>query len=195
MKPKDMIVLVAVVVLFSPIAYFLVLLMSGNARIEFGPVEKREATPPVIPFMGFSENRKDSLMARNSKTFQALEEERRRIAIEKEQLEKQRDGLNSLQKDIETQKAAIEKERKTLEELVKQSSEMELKRTRQLARVYASMKPVEAAQVIETLDEQSAAKLLDAMSDDRQKAKIMASLTKEKAARLSTLLGKSPIKR
>jgi flagellar motility protein MotE (MotC chaperone) len=53
------------------------------------------------------------------------------------------------------------------------------------------MKPLEAAQIIETMPDNYASKLLNAMSDDRQKAKILSALSTEKAARVTERLGQS----
>ena len=51
------------------------------------------------------------------------------------------------------------------------------------------MRPAEAASIIATLQDDLAADILDGIGDDRQKAKIIAALPKEKAVRLTKLMG------
>ena len=66
-----------------------------------------------------------------------------------------------------------------------------MKRIKQLAKVYGAMRANEAAQILETLDDNLLIKIINAISDDRQKAKIMAGLSKSKAARISKKMGKA----
>lgn len=85
----------------------------------------------------------------------------------------------------------LEQQRVKLESLVAQSDSLESKKFKTQARVYTAMKPLEAAQIIETMPDEYASKLLNAMSDDRQKAKILSALSTEKAARVTERLGRS----
>jgi flagellar motility protein MotE (MotC chaperone) len=186
LKPRDIVVLMAVTVLFSPVAYFLILLMTDNARIEFGAREKIEKVKEELKVLKPSPL-KDSLLAQYSKTFLAMQQERADIAKQREQLQEEQSRVDMVQKELESQKDSLTKERQRMEQLVKQSDELESKRIKQLSRVYAAMRPAEAAQILETLDDNLAGKIVNYIADERQKAKIMSALSKEKAARISSI--------
>ena len=90
---------------------------------------------------------------------------------------------------IESERQKLAENRKRLEKLVAESNELEQKRIKQLARVYAAMRPREAALILETLEDALLIRILRAINDDRQKGKIVASLSREKAARISRKMG------
>lgn len=197
MKPRDIITIVAVVVLFSPVAYMIMLLLTNNARIEFGEqaTEQLKALESIRPDFKSSgtPGGKDTLLAQYSKTFAALQEERKVIESEREHIGEQRQRLDMMQKELELKKNALTEERQKLEKLVQQSDVLEQKRIKQLARVYSAMRPAEAAQILETLDDSMLAAIIQAMGDERQKAKIMSSISKDKASRVSKNMGSNPI--
>jgi flagellar protein FlbB len=91
---------------------------------------------------------------------------------------------------LEKTRNELAEERKKLEKLVSQSDELDKKRIKQLAKVYSAMRPEEAATIIETLDDNLVITILTSMGDDRQKAKILSLISKEKATRISKKIGK-----
>jgi len=190
LKLKDFIVIAVVMVLSFPIVYFVMMLASGTARIEIGPPKEKVAEEEKKVEMIKSSFRKDSLAAVYSRTYQALIQERADVQKERTRLQEQQQRIDILQRELETQKAAIEKERKALESLVSKDDSLETKRIRQLSKVYGAMRPAEAAGIIETLDDALAVKVLAGIGDDRQKARILTALSKEKATRISRLMGK-----
>lgn len=188
MNFRDLIIVGVLTVLSFPILYFVMMLWLGTARIEFGPkAENPEEIKKIETFKRTA--KKDSLTIVNSKTYQALVQERADVAKERERLKEQQARILQLQDELEKQKADIDKEKKNLEVLVQMQDSLELKKTRQLAKVYSAMRPSEAARVLETLTDAQAAKIIMALSDDRIKGKILGSLSSEKATSISKILG------
>jgi flagellar motility protein MotE (MotC chaperone) len=190
LKLKDIVILVLVMLISFPIVIFVVLFITGNMRIEFGPVKPAAEDAARVELIKQNE-KTDSLATANSKTWQAMQKEREDIALERKELLEERQKLELFQRDLETQKNEISGSRKKIETLVSRSDSLEKRKTVQLAKVYSAMRPVEAAQIIGTLQDELAARILDGISDDRQKAKILAALPQEKATRLTRLMGGS----
>jgi flagellar motility protein MotE (MotC chaperone) len=188
LKLKDIVILVLVMLISFPIVIFVVLFITGNMRIEFGPVKPAAEDAARVELIKQNE-KTDSLATANSKTWQAMQKED--IALERKELLEERQKLELFQRDLETQKNEISGSRKKIETLVSRSDSLEKRKTVQLAKVYSAMRPVEAAQIIGTLQDELAARILDGISDDRQKAKILAALPQEKATRLTRLMGGS----
>jgi flagellar motility protein MotE (MotC chaperone) len=156
--------------------------------MEFGPKKLPEGEIEQVERIRQSD-KTDSLAVENSKTWQALQQERQDLVKERKELQEERQKLELFQKDLETQKAEITASRDRIEKLVGRSDSLEKKKTMQLAKVYSAMRPAEAAQIIGTLQDELAARILDGISDDRQKAKILAALPQEKATRLTKMMG------
>lgn len=185
---KQILILAVVMLLSFPVLFFGILLFTGNARLQLGPEKKPVAEETKVEVIKQTVE-SESLATANSKTFQAIQQERRDVASEREKLQDTRQRLEMFQRDLESQKAELKKERERIESLVSRSDSLEKKKTAQLAKVYSAMRPAEAAQIIATLPDDFAAKIVAAISDDRQKAKILAAIPPEKATRMTEILG------
>lgn len=191
LKLKDIITIAIISVVTFPLLYFVMLFATGNAHIEFtskkpGFIENRQK----MKYLKHS-NRRDSLMLLQSQAYIASEKERVEVEKKLQQLEKQQERINMLTQELERTRQDLVLEREKFEKLVAKSDEFEMKRIKQLAKVYGAMRANEAAQILETLDDNLLIKIINAISDDRQKAKIMAGLSKSKAARISKKMGRS----
>jgi len=191
LKLKDIITIAIISVVTFPLLYFVMLFATGNARIEFtskkpGFIENRQK----MKYLKHS-NRRDSLMLIQSQAYIASEKERVEVEKKLQHLEKQQERINMLTQELEQTRQDLVMEREKIEKLVAKSDEFEMKRIKQLAKVYGAMRANEAAQILETLDDNLLIKIINAISDDRQKAKIMAGLSKSKAARISKKMGKA----
>ena len=89
----------------------------------------------------------------------------------------------------------IEASKKEIEQIVKSSETLEQRRIISLARIYASMRADEAAPILETLPDKLVIAIIKAISEDRQKAKIMEFMDKKRAGRISELMGASILSR
>ena len=91
---KSIVVLALVALSSFPVVILCVLLLTGNARIEFGARAKKTLVANQVEVLPHSAG-VDSLNALNSKTFQALEQEKNDIAAEKRlQLAEKQQGLD-----------------------------------------------------------------------------------------------------
>jgi flagellar motility protein MotE (MotC chaperone) len=187
---KQLIIIAATVAFSFPVMYMLMLFATGNARIEFNQPAKEKKDEKQLKFMRQSA-RKDSLSAVQSQTFLAVEQEKADLIAEKKRFAEQQERVLMVQQELEKTRGELMEERKKLEKLVGQSDTLEKKRIKQLAKVYGAMRPEEAARILETLDDQLVIQILALMGDDRQKAKILSILSPEKAARISTKIGKT----
>ncbi|HAJ78252.1 MAG TPA: hypothetical protein DCO75_00650 [Fibrobacteres bacterium] len=190
---KQLIIIVATMTLSFPVVYMLMLFATGNARIEFNKPEKSKTDDKEVKILKINA-RKDSLAAVQSQTFKAVEQEKADLEAEKKHFAEQQSRMLMVQQELDNTRNQLVEERKKLERLVLQSDTLENKRIKQLAKVYSAMRPEEASRILETLDDDLLIKILSAMGDDRQKAKIMSTISQEKAARISNKIGKSPKK-
>jgi flagellar motility protein MotE (MotC chaperone) len=190
---KQLIIIVATMTLSFPVVYMFMLFATGNARIEFNKPEKSKTDDKEVKILKINAH-KDSLAAVQSQTFKAVEQEKADLETEKKHFAEQQSRMLMVQQELDNTRNQLVEERKKLERLVLQSDTLENKRIKQLAKVYSAMRPEEASRILETLDDDLLIKILSAMGDDRQKAKIMSTISQEKAARISNKIGKSPKK-
>ncbi len=188
LQVKDYIAIGFVTVATFPVLYVVMLFATGSARVEFGPSgEDREKQQKVS--MVRQSARKDSLIAVNSRTYQALQQERVELEKERLRLREQQDRIDLLQSEVETERKKISEERIKMEKLVARDDSLSGKKVKELAKMYGAMRPAEAASILGTMDEALAAKILGNIGDDRQKGKILGAFSTDKAARISKILG------
>ena len=187
---KEIIILGLITVVSFPVMYLLMLFATGNAHMEFTkPSAILQEQEKKVKMMN-SNPRLDSLSLAHSNAFVALENERTDVEARKQELQQQEARLDLVKQEVETKTADLSAERAKIEKLVASSDSLDTKRIQQLAKVYGAMRATEAARIMETLDDHLLVKILSAINDDRQKAKIMSALSQEKAARISEILGK-----
>ena len=131
----------------------------------------------------------DSMAVVNSKTYESLLEQEKRLAGIERMLEKKEDRIRMADKELLEKAASIERARQEIQSVVKNSEDLELKRIESLARIYASMRPEEAATILETLPDDLIIAILRAINEDRQKAKILERMETGRAGRISKLMG------
>ncbi len=190
MKIKEIVIVGIVVMMLSfPLMYLGMLLVTGNAELVFkGDLEKNIEVQKQVKIEKQTEVR-DSLMLLNSHAFLANVKERKALESEREFLVQEQERLGMLRQELSTERDEIEAERKKYEKALEDSDELNQKRMKKLARVYGAMKANEAARIMETLEDQLCIDIFKFMNEDRQKAKILAAMSGEKAARLSEIMG------
>jgi flagellar motility protein MotE (MotC chaperone) len=166
--------------------YLLMLFLTGTARIEFG--QQKEEKKENVEVVKYSA-RKDSLAEANSKTFQAIQLERLELEKERKRIAEFQERMDLAQQDLESKQQSIQQERMKMEKAVTQSDSLDRKKIRELSKIYGAMRPAEAAHILETLKDDLASKVIKGMNDDRQKARILSALSKDKANRISRILG------
>jgi flagellar motility protein MotE (MotC chaperone) len=186
MRKNDFIAIILVTLLTFPILYVGMLFYTGSLRLEYGFPQEDAADLKVEEIR--HTRRRDSLSAENSKVFQAMLQERADIQRERERLLEIQERLEMFQNSIDGSRAELVNERKQLESKLAVNPDAERARYKQLARLYGAMKPAEAAGILETLPDAQVTSILTSINDDRQRARIVSLLTKEKAARISRLI-------
>lgn len=169
-----------------PLLYIAFMFMAGQLRIEKGPksVEAKEE----LQVMKYSPIQ-DSMAVVNSKTYESLLEQEKRLEAMERMLEKKEDRIRLADKELLEKAASIERAKQEIQNVVKGSEDLEQKRIESLARIYASMRPEEAATILETLPDELIIAILKAINEDRQKAKILERMETSRAGRISKLMG------
>ncbi|HEX3018871.1 MAG TPA: hypothetical protein VHP36_01150 [Chitinispirillaceae bacterium] len=188
LKIKDFISIAVVTVLTFPIMYLAMMFLTGAARIEFGNKKKEPVEKVQLIKLN---HRKDSLALVNSKTFLALQQEKNELQKERERLSDKQNKIDLLQQELEQNRKAFELQRDKIEKLVSQSDSLDRRKIKELSKIYGAMRPAEAAQIIETLKDELAVKILSNIGDERQKGKILSAISREKATRISKLMSRS----
>ncbi len=182
---RDIIIIALTTTLSFPIIYLLILFATGGARIEINqPKKMDEKKEQQIKLVKLSA-KKDSITASQSQTFVALEQQKADLAVERAALNEKQQQVTMVQQELDKTRADLKAEREKLEKLVSQSDDLDKKRIKQLAKVYGAMRADEAARILETLDDDLCINILSSMGDDRQKAKVLAALSPEKASKVS----------
>jgi len=186
---KDAVMIAVVSLLMFPVVYMSMMFVTGRAKLEFvNPNAKKEVSGEVKRQK--SSSKLDSMQIVNTESFAAKVRESAEVAKEREALTREQERLNELIAELNKAKEELSAERVRFEGMVSNNGELEMKRIKQLARVYGAMRANEAALILETLNDDLFIKIIKAISDDRQKAKIMAAISKGKASRVSAKMGK-----
>ena len=190
---RDIIIIALTTTLSFPIIYLVILFATGGAHIEFNqPKKMDENIEQQLKLVKISA-KKDSISASQSQTFVAMEQQKADLAMERASLDEKQQQVTMVQQEFEKTRSDIKTEREKLEKLVSQSDDLDKKKIKQLAKVYGAMRAEEAARILETLDDDLCINILSSMGDDRQKAKILAALTPDKASKVSRKIA-APIK-
>lgn len=116
-----------------------------------------------------------------------INEELRRIRVREEELDRRERNLRTLENEINEKLQELGRLEESLDKMLQEADVLKDQKIRHLVDVYANMKPQQAAQVLETLDENIAVKILAGMRG-RQAGDILTNVNSSKAARLSELL-------
>jgi flagellar motility protein MotE (MotC chaperone) len=172
-----------------PLTFLAMLLVTGNAKLVFRGDLARAVEVETMARMQRNSQLRDSLIVENSYSFQANVEEGERLVAQQERLLREQERLNILIAELQMERQRLEAERSRFEGAISQTRDGNVRRATDLARIYQAMKPQEAAQILETLPDDLCIDILRAMTDDRQRGRILASMEIEKATRLSEMMG------
>lgn len=115
----------------------------------------------------------------------SIREERRELELRKKELKSIEEGVDKKLTEIDSKLEELKALRKQIETLLTAKSEEEMKRTKELAKIYEKMSPDKAALAISGLEPKLAADLLASMKVNAA-AKILDETSKQKATELST---------
>lgn len=115
------------------------------------------------------------------KQLNLMDQARKELAVFEAQLDEKIENFNALKKQVADDMAALTKE-KTQQELEKEAAEEV--RIERLVKMYAGMKPKNAAQIVDKMDLESARKIFSRMRE-ASASKILEAVDSEKAAKIS----------
>ena len=105
------------------------------------------------------------------------------------ELDHRQEELNAMESRVNDKLEEMQALEGRIKMMLKDAQTLQDEKLRHLVDVYTNMKPKQAAQVLETLNEQTAVRILAAMRG-RQAGEILTNVTPEKAGRLSEMLTK-----
>lgn len=114
-------------------------------------------------------------------------EESQALSRREEELRRKEQSLKQLEGEIDEKLARLQKLETKLSAMIKQAEEIKDKKLKHLIDVYSNMKAKQAAVVIETLDPDTAVKILAGMRG-RQAGEILTNVKAERAALLTEML-------
>lgn len=116
-----------------------------------------------------------------------LENKQKSLALEEERIQRERQELENLRKDVNERIDQLKKVQAALDDMIDKQNKQRQERITQLVKVLSNMRPQPAADVITKLDINMAVEVFRRMQS-RTAGKVMAALKPDKAARISTLL-------
>ncbi len=118
------------------------------------------------------------------KSLSALDEEEKKIRIEREQIREEKAQLEKLKKDVELKiKTLLALQKQTMLARGEQKSTLNAK-VQGLAKIYGTMKPKQAAKLMGSLDDALVKSIISTMPPDKA-ASILALMDVKKAAKIS----------
>jgi len=115
----------------------------------------------------------------------ALQQERQNLAKERGVLKNQKKDLKRLEAEVDKKLDQLQAIRLQIEQLLAEKDATELKKIRDLGKMYNKMSPEKAARIFSTLDQDLAISILENMKT-KAAAKILNNMDRDKAAKLTT---------
>ncbi len=193
-KLKDLAGLSIISIFLFPVVLVTVMLATGVVHLELGDKKTKTKLDQYLQRYTPAQDRAE---AEQMKTFQALEEREKKLAIKEREINEKIEQLENLKLETMNTKEDILRNRKRIEQLVAQSDELQEKRLKSLAEVYGSMRPEEAAPILLTLEDGLVVRILQKIPETRSTSKTLAALAAldvGRAARLTKLMGENTVK-
>jgi len=115
----------------------------------------------------------------------ALQQERQNLVKEREVLKNQKKDLKRLEAEVDKKLDQLQATRLQIEQLLAEKNAAELKRVRNLGKMYEKMSPDKAARIFSTLSQDLAISILENMKT-KAAAKVLNNMDRDKAAKLTT---------
>lgn len=142
---------------------------------------------PTIPVAIAASEENDPPAGRNNSATQddfSVSKEMAQIREKKEKLAQKEKDLKSLEKEVNQKLERLKELQANLQKMLDEANVMKNKKIKHLVDVYSNMKPKQAAQVLETLNQDIAVKILAGMRG-RTAGEILSYVQADKAATLS----------
>ncbi len=115
----------------------------------------------------------------------ALQQERQNLIKEQESIKNRKKELKRIEDEVDKKLDQLEAARLQLKELLAEKDARELKRIRDLSKMYGKMSPEKAARIFGTLEQKLAIAILADMKT-KAAAKLLNNMDRDKAAKLTT---------
>jgi flagellar motility protein MotE (MotC chaperone) len=122
-----------------------------------------------------------------AESLSALRQKENDIRKKEDQLKEKEDRLTKLEKEVEQKVKDLLALQKQIQALQNEKQESQNSRVRSLAKIYSTMKPKEAAKLMENLDDKLVMGIIAIMTPD-QAASVLALMEVKKAAKISEAL-------
>jgi flagellar motility protein MotE (MotC chaperone) len=183
---KKVLLISAISIVSFPVILISLMFFDGQLRIEKGP--KQRVENQEVKTLKYSPIQ-DSLSVVHTKTFEALVNQQKQMEEEQRILEKREERLRLVENELGEKSTELDEQKKIIESVIKSSETLEDKRVKALAKIYGSMRADEAASILETMPDRLIISILKGIAEDRQKAKILGKMNKEKARKISEDMG------
>ncbi len=145
-------------------------------QVAIGAEEQQPSRTTDTPQYGSVEERRLLL---------ALQQERQNLINERQILENRKKDLKRLETEVDKKLDQLQATRLQLEELLAEKNAEELKRIRELSKMYEKMSAEKAAGIFSTIEQDLAISILGNMKT-KAAAKILNNMDRDKAAELTT---------
>jgi flagellar motility protein MotE (MotC chaperone) len=116
-----------------------------------------------------------------------LEQRETEVKHKEEQLRQKEEYLTQMQQDVEKKLKDLTVIQKEIQAYRNEKEDAQTGKIRSLAKIYGSMKPKEAAKLLENLDDQLVVKIVSTMNAD-EAASLLGNMDVKKAAKISEVL-------
>jgi len=192
----------AAVAIFA-VALAVMLVAGGGINVQDLPLirdgrqaEAETEIPTIATMRHFSSEELSALLKEAERRNEALEAEARRLAqtegrlaIYKQEIEREKQELLKLRGEIEQTQGELSKAQRELAQKVSIVEQSEIEALRRSASIYESMEPARAAAALALLETAQAARLLSFI-DEKRAARLVQEMAPEKAAELMKAVGR-----
>jgi len=190
-RARDLIGVGIASVLLFPVVFFAVLLASGMARLEVGPLNV-DVKKMIAGYLERNSPDQEAQDLEQSKLYEANRKLAAELEEKQQQLKEELSRLELLKLETSQNLAKMNQNREEIDKKVGESDVLTNQKIEELAQVYAAMKPVEAAPILMNLDDNSIARILKKVPDSRTQGKLLAAigaLSAKRAAAITKILG------
>ncbi|MCL2100926.1 MAG: hypothetical protein FWH22_04360 [Fibromonadales bacterium] len=188
---KDLIGVGVASLLLFPVIFFAVLLATGTARLEVGGLDN-ETKRRIAGYLERNSPEQQAQDLEQSKLYEANRQAAVELDEKRRLLQEETARLELLKLETSQNLAQISQNREAIDKRVGESQVLSDQKIEELAQVYGSMKPVEAAPILMNLDDDSIARIIKRVPDARTQGRLLAAvgaINTQRAASVTKILG------
>jgi len=190
-RARDLIGVGIASVLLFPVVFFAVLLVSGTVKFEVNGLND-ETKKKIVGYLERHTPEQEKYDIEQSKLYEANRKLSAELDEKHKEIQEEAARLELLKLETSQNLAKINQSKEEIDKRVGESQVLSDQKIEELAQVYASMKPIEAAPILMNLDDNSIARIVKRVPDSRSQAKLLAAigaLNTKRAASVTKILG------